>query len=75
MGELSKADAERLRRTYLKTLDDTITKIREEFREMDFENTDKQMAMERLCEDTVRVCQQARSRLNGMMFLSAEDYR
>lgn len=74
MGELSKADAERLRESYTKKLDSTISKIRKEFSEMDFENTDKHMAMQSLCDDAVRVCQKAKSRMNGMMFMAAEDY-
>ena len=55
MGELSKADAERLRKNYIKLLDQAILKIRHEFAEMDCINTDKDAEMQQLCEDTIRV--------------------
>ena len=68
MNELSKADAERIRTKYIQRLDTVISEIKENFQEMDFENTNKHQSMNELCEETVKICTDAKNKLEQMIF-------
>lgn len=68
MGELSKADAEKKRSSYITIIESVKKSVREDFEEMDFENAEERTLMEGYIKDMEEEYDGLVRTLDGMTF-------